>query len=85
VFRIKFKAYVYLFSSEVVFHITTWYFVLYGVVYYSTTLIQKIKIPRPLSQATSSNHPNAFTFTLHLSQRRAGEAWEPYKAGRTLI
>jgi hypothetical protein len=37
----------------------------------------EIKIPRPLSQATASNHPDAFTFTLLLSEGRAGEAWEP--------
>jgi hypothetical protein len=43
----------------------------------SSPLIQKIKIPRPLSQATASNHPNAFTFTLLLSEGRASEAWEP--------
>jgi hypothetical protein len=37
----------------------------------------KLKIPRPLSQATTSNHHNVFTFTLPLSEGRAGEAWEP--------
>jgi hypothetical protein len=30
-----------------------------------------------MSQATASNHPKAFTFTLLLSEGRAGEAWEP--------
>jgi hypothetical protein len=35
------------------------------------------KNPRPLSQATASNHSNVFTFTLLLSEGRAGEAWEP--------
>jgi hypothetical protein len=34
----------------------------------------EIKIPRPLSQATTSKHSNAFTFTLLLSEGRAGEA-----------
>jgi hypothetical protein len=29
-----------------------------------------------MSQATDSNHSNAFTFTLLLSEGRAGEAWE---------
>jgi hypothetical protein len=41
------------------------------------TLIQKIKIPRPLSQATACNESNAFTFTLPLSEGRTGEAREP--------
>jgi hypothetical protein len=34
-------------------------------------------MPRPLSQATTSNHPNGFTSTLPLPEGRAGEAWEP--------
>jgi hypothetical protein len=42
---------------------------------YNSTLIHKTKIPRPLSQATTSNHLNVFTFTLPLSGR-TGEAWE---------
>jgi hypothetical protein len=33
--------------------------------------------PRPLSQATASNHPNVLTFTLPSSEGQAGEAWEP--------
>jgi hypothetical protein len=37
----------------------------------------EIKILWPLSQATASNHSNAFTSTLLLSEGRAGEAWEP--------
>jgi hypothetical protein len=39
-------------------------------------LVQKPKIPRPLSQATASNRPNVFTFTPPLSKGRAGEASE---------
>jgi hypothetical protein len=31
---------------------------------HSSTLIQKIKIPRPLSHASASNHPNVFTVTM---------------------
>jgi hypothetical protein len=41
----------------------------------------EIKIPRPLSQATASNHANIFTFTLPLSEGRTGEAWEPSNKG----
>jgi hypothetical protein len=41
------------------------------------TLIKKILISRPLSQATPSNHSNVFMFNLLLSQEREGEAWEP--------
>jgi hypothetical protein len=37
----------------------------------------KSKFRGPLSQATASKHSNAFTFTLLLSEGRAGEAWEP--------
>jgi hypothetical protein len=40
------------------------------IVYVSTEF--EIKAPRPLSQATASNHPNAFTFTLLLPEGRAG-------------
>jgi hypothetical protein len=36
-----------------------------------------IQNPAPLSQATTYNHDNVFTFTLLLSEGRAGEAWEP--------
>jgi hypothetical protein len=32
---------------------------------------------RPLSQASASNHSNVFTFTLPLTEGRAGEATEP--------
>jgi hypothetical protein len=32
--------------------------------------------PAPAQQATASNHSNVFTFTLHLSEGRANEAWE---------
>jgi hypothetical protein len=35
---------------------------------YTSALIQKIKIPLPLSQATVSDHPNVFSFTLPLSE-----------------
>jgi hypothetical protein len=44
---------------------------------YNSTLIQKIKIPRPLSQVSASNRSNIFTFTLISSEGRAGETWEP--------
>jgi hypothetical protein len=37
----------------------------------------KLKIPGPLSQTTTSNNPNAFTFTLPLPEGREGDAWEP--------
>jgi hypothetical protein len=37
----------------------------------------KSKFRGPLSQATASKHSDAFTFTLLLSEGRAGEAWEP--------
>jgi hypothetical protein len=37
----------------------------------------KSKFRGPLSQATTSNNSNVFTFTLLLSEGRAGEAWEP--------
>jgi hypothetical protein len=43
---------------------------------YTSTLIQEIKIPRPLPQATAYNHPNILILTLPLSDGRAGEAWE---------
>jgi hypothetical protein len=43
---------------------------------YTSTLIQKIEIPRSLSQATDYNPHDVFTFTLPLSEGRAGEAWE---------
>jgi hypothetical protein len=43
-----------------------------------STLIEKIIIPRPLSQATTYNDPNIFTFTLPLSEGQASEAWEHY-------
>ena len=33
------------------------------------TLIQKIKIPQLLSEATTSVHSNVFTFTLHSCQK----------------
>jgi hypothetical protein len=42
-----------------------------------STLIKKIKIPRPLSQATVSNHCNIYTFILVLTEGQAGKAWEP--------
>jgi hypothetical protein len=35
------------------------------------------KIPRPLSQAIASNHPHIFTFTLPLTEGRAGDVREP--------
>jgi hypothetical protein len=41
---------------------------------YSSKLIRKIKIPRPLSQATASNSSNVFTSISPLSEGRAGEA-----------
>jgi hypothetical protein len=45
---------------------------------YSSPLIEKIKIPRPLvSQATASNTQNIFSFSLLSPEGRAGEAWEP--------
>jgi hypothetical protein len=44
----------------------------------NSTLPQKTKIPRPLSQATASNHHNVFMSTLPLSEGRARGAWEPY-------
>jgi hypothetical protein len=44
---------------------------------HNLTLIQKIKTPRPLSQATTSNHSDVFTFILPLPKRLPGEAWEP--------
>jgi hypothetical protein len=44
---------------------------------YTSTLFQKIKIPRPLSQAPASNHPNVFTSTLPLSEWRTCEVWGP--------
>jgi hypothetical protein len=44
---------------------------------YSSALIQKIKILRPLSQATTSKHHNFFSFTVPLPQGWEGEAWEP--------
>jgi hypothetical protein len=43
---------------------------------YNSTLIKKIKVPQLFSQATTSSHPNIFTFTLSLSEGRAGEAEE---------
>jgi hypothetical protein len=45
------------------------------IIYVNTNF--EIKAPRSLSQATVSNHHNVFTFTLLLSEGRAGEAWEP--------
>jgi hypothetical protein len=39
--------------------------------------MQKIEIPRPLSQITTYNRSNVFTFTLPLSEGQASEAWEP--------
>jgi hypothetical protein len=44
---------------------------------YTSTLIQKTKIPLPLSQTTASKHSNVFTSTLFSSEGRAGEACEP--------
>jgi hypothetical protein len=38
----------------------------------NSTLIQKIKIPQ-----AQSNYRIVFTFSLPLSEGRAGEAWEP--------
>jgi hypothetical protein len=38
-------------------------------------LIQRIS--RPLPQASASNHSEAWSFTLPLSERQAGKAWEP--------
>lgn len=40
------------------------------------TTDQKNKIPQPSSEATTSHHPDVLTLIL-LSERRAGEAWEP--------
>jgi hypothetical protein len=40
---------------------------------HNLTLIDKFKIPRPLSQATASNHTNIFTLMLPLSGQE-GEA-----------
>lgn len=40
---------------------------------YNSTLIQKIENSRSLSQAAISNHSTVFTFTLSLSEGRAGE------------
>jgi hypothetical protein len=36
-----------------------------------------MKIPRPLLQAAASDHRNVFPFTLNLSERLTGGAWEP--------
>jgi hypothetical protein len=41
-----------------------------------TTLIQKMKFRRPLSQATAYNRRNVFMFTLPVSEGREGETWE---------
>jgi hypothetical protein len=47
-------------------------------------LIHKIRIPRPLAQATASNHPNVFTPPHCLFQKdERGEAWEPFS--RTML
>jgi hypothetical protein len=43
----------------------------------TSTIIQNIKIPRPLFQATASNHHNVFTSILTPSEGRMSEAWEP--------
>jgi hypothetical protein len=40
-------------------------------------LFLKTKIPRPLPQATTSNHSNVFTSILFLPKGRTGEAWKP--------
>jgi hypothetical protein len=44
---------------------------------HNSTIIQKIKIPRSLSQASASNHSNAVTFTLPLPEGQMSGAWEP--------
>jgi hypothetical protein len=52
---------------------------------YSSTLIQKTRIPRPLSQASSSLHPNVFIFILPLTGGQAGDGWDsPNKMMRSL-
>jgi hypothetical protein len=38
-----------------------------------------LKLPLPLYQSTASIHPNFFTSTLHISEGRVSEAWEPSK------
>jgi hypothetical protein len=43
----------------------------------NNSLIEIVRIQRPLSQATASNRPNVFTFTLPLSEGRMCGAWEP--------
>jgi hypothetical protein len=43
------------------------------------SLFQWLKIRRPPSQATISNHPNVLIFVIPLAEWRAGEAWEPNK------
>jgi hypothetical protein len=43
----------------------------------STHINEKAKLQLSLSQAYASYHPNIFTFTLPLLERRAGESWEP--------
>jgi hypothetical protein len=42
----------------------------------SFDIIQKMKIPWPLSESSASYHSNIFTFTVLLSEGRTGEAWE---------
>jgi hypothetical protein len=42
------------------------------IIYVNTNF--EIKAPRPLSQATVSNHSNAFTFTLTLTGRTSGRS-----------
>jgi hypothetical protein len=51
---------------------------------YTSTLNQKIKIPRSLSQTTVYKHPNAFIHTLALSEGQAGGAWEPHNIMKCL-
>jgi hypothetical protein len=43
----------------------------------NSQLIQQIRIPWPLSQATTSDHPNVFASTFSLSEGLTSKAWEP--------
>jgi hypothetical protein len=49
---------------------------------YNSTLIQKIKIPWPLCQATISDRSKTFAFRVLLLEWRMSETWEPSKKTR---
>jgi hypothetical protein len=65
-------------SEKLLFYMRTriWIMSRKTIIVYNSALIQKIRIPRLLSQAIISNHSNIFTFMVYLAEARESKTSE---------